>query len=101
VSSVGTSDGNSSGRTIAVVILAIVAILFIVAGFIYIAEPAKSLPSIMGQIKGSNGHHALRAAGSFVVGVVFAVGAWFAKSYRPKQSTGSNNSQETAGLSQR
>ena len=101
MSSVGASDGNSSGRTIAVVILAIVAILFIVAGFIYLAEPAKSLPSIMGQIKGSSGHHALRAAGSFVVGVVFAVGAWFARSYRPKSSAGSNNSQETARLSQR
>ena len=101
MSSVGASGGNSSGRTIAVVILAIVAILFIVAGFIYVAEPAKSLPSVMGQIKGSNGHHALRAAGSFVVGVVFAVGAWFAKSYQAKPSDGSNNSQETASASQR
>ena len=101
MSSVGASGGNSSGRTIAVVILAIVAILFIVAGFIYVAEPSSSLPSLMGGAKGSTGHHPLRASGCFVVGVVFAVGAWFAKSYQPKQSAGSSNSQESAHLSQR
>jgi amino acid permease len=84
MSSVGESGGRTMGRTIAAVIIAVIAILFIVAGFIYIAEPAKSLPSILGQTAHSTGHHPLRAAGCLVVGVVFAVGAWFALRYKPK-----------------
>ncbi len=49
--------------------------MFIVVAIIYLAEPAKSLPSfIPGHIAGSTGHHPLKATGSFVVGVVFAVG---------------------------
>jgi amino acid permease len=82
-----TGSGNSSGRTAASVVLAIIAILFIVAGILYLAEPAKSLPSFMGHISGSDGHHPLRAAGSLIVGVVFAVGAWFALKYKGKSAT--------------
>ena len=52
---------------------------------IYLAEPAKSLPSfIPGHIAGSTGHHPLKATGSLVVGIIFAVGAWFALAYKPK-----------------
>ena len=56
----------------------IIAVVFVVVAVIYLAEPAKSLPSfIPGHIANSSGHHPLKATGSFVVGVVFAVGAWF------------------------
>jgi hypothetical protein len=75
------------------VILGIIALLFIVVAIIYLAEPAKSLPSfIPGHIAGSSGHHPLKATGSLVVGIVFAIGAWFAIAYKPKpQAEAENN----------
>jgi amino acid permease len=82
-----TGSGSSSGRTVIAVICAIVAVVAIVAGVIYLAEPAKSLPSILGTIHGSSGHRPLRAAAALIVGVVFAVGAWFALKYKGKSAT--------------
>lgn len=73
------------------VVLGILALVFIVAGFIYIAEPAGSLPGFMGHVAGSTGHHPLRAAGCLIVGVVFAVGAWFALKYKGKAVTPSGS----------
>ncbi|MBV9383056.1 MAG: hypothetical protein JOY82_15405 [Streptosporangiaceae bacterium] len=68
-------------------VAAIIALLFIVAGFIYLAVPAGSVPSVMGRIAGSTGHHPLRAAGCLVVGVVLAVAAWFILRYKPKSKS--------------
>jgi len=95
VSSTSGSAERSSGRTILAVILGIIALIFIVVAIIYIAEPAKSLPSFV------PGHHPLRAAGSFIIGVVFAVGAWFALAYKPKPQAAAPNNKESspAGLS--
>jgi amino acid permease len=73
------------------VVLAIIALVFIVAGIMYLAEPASSLPGFMGHVSGSSGHHPLRAAGSLIVGVVFAVGAWFALKYQGKAATPSDS----------
>jgi amino acid permease len=82
-----SSGPGNTGRTVSAVILGVVALLFIVVGIIYLAEPASSLPSFMGHISGSSGHRPLRAAGSLIVGVVFAVGAWFALKYKGKTVT--------------
>lgn len=87
-----TGSGGSSGRTASAVVLAIIAIVFIVAGIIYLAVPAGSLPSFMGHVAHSTGHHPLRAAGSLIVGVVFAVGAWFALKYKGKAVTPADSS---------
>jgi len=85
VSSTSGSSNRSSGRTILAVILGIIAVVFIVVALIYLAEPAKSLPSfIPGHIAGSTGHHPLKATGAFVVGIVCAVAAWFTLAYKPK-----------------
>ena len=67
-------------------ILGIVAVIFIIVAIIYAAEPAKSLPSfIPGHIAGSSGQrHPIRMVGTLVVGIVFAVGAWFTLAYKPK-----------------
>jgi amino acid permease len=82
-----SSGSGSSGRTATAIIAAVIALVFIVAGIIYIAEPAGSLPGFMGHVANSSGHHPLRAAGCLIVGVVFAVGAWFALKYKGKAVT--------------
>jgi multisubunit Na+/H+ antiporter MnhB subunit len=97
VSSASGSTERSSGRTILAVILAIIALVFIVIAVIYIAEPARSLPSFVpGRVATSTGHHPLRAVGSFVVGIVFAVGAWFALAYKPRPVTATPNNHESS-----
>ena len=87
-----TESGSSSGRTVAAVILGVIALLFIVAGIVYIAVPAESLPGFMGHVAHSTGHHPLRAAGCLIVGVVFAIGAWFALKYKGKAATSADSS---------
>ena len=97
MSSTSGSSQRSSGRTILAVLFGIVAVVFIVAAIIYLAEPAKSLPSFVpGHIAGSTGHHPLKATGSFVVGVVFAVGAWFTLAYKPKPHSQAANDRESS-----
>ena len=97
MSSTSGSVERSSGRTILAVILGIIALLFIVVAVIYLAEPAKSLPSfIPGHIAGSSGHHPLKATGSLVVGIVFAIGAWFALAYKPKPQAAAPSDKENS-----
>jgi len=97
VSSTSGSSERSTGRTILAVLFAIVAVLFIVAAIIYLAEPAKSLPSFVpGHIAGSTGHHPLKATGSFVVGIIFAVGAWFTLAYKPKPQAAAPSDRESS-----
>ncbi len=97
MSSTSGSVERSSGRTILAVILGIIALIFIVVAVIYLAEPAKSLPSfIPGHINGSGGHHPLRATGSFVIGIVFAIGAWFALAYKPRPQAAAQNNKESS-----
>ena len=97
MSSVSGSSQRSSARTILAVIFGIIAVLAIVVAIIYMAEPAKSLPSfIPGHIASSSGHHPLRATGSFVVAVVFAAGAWFALAYKPKPQAASQSDRESS-----
>jgi amino acid permease len=81
------TGSGSSGRTATAIIAAVIALVFIVAGIIYVAVPASSLPGFMGHVAGSTGHHPLRAAGCLIVGVVFAVLAWFALKYKGKAVT--------------
>jgi drug/metabolite transporter (DMT)-like permease len=97
VSSTSGSSERSSGRTILAVILGVIAVVFIVVAIIYLAIPAKSMPSyIPGHIAGSAGHHPLRATGAFVVGIVFAVGAWFTLAYKPKPQAPAANDRESS-----
>jgi amino acid permease len=97
VSSTSGSVERSSGKTMLAVILGVIALVFVVIAVIYLAEPAKSLPSfIPGHIAGSTGHHPLKATGSLVVGIVFAVGAWFALAYKPKPQAPAQNDMESS-----
>ncbi|HEX9536548.1 MAG TPA: hypothetical protein VGA04_00050 [Streptosporangiaceae bacterium] len=76
MSSVTQSGTRSSNKGLAVV-LAILGVLAIVVAIIYWTVAAGSLPSILGHINGSTGHHALRAATSAVVGVILLGLAWW------------------------
>jgi preprotein translocase subunit SecY len=102
---VATTSGpaeRSLGRKVLAVILGVIALIFIVVAIIYIAEPASSLPSfIPGHIAGSTGHHPLKATGSLVAGIIFAVGAWFTVAYKPKPGTPLQNSNAESQPAQR
>jgi hypothetical protein len=71
------SAGGQSNKRLIAIILAVIGILFAILGIIYLTVSAGSLPSPLGHISGSTGHHALRMAVSFVIAVVCLVAAWF------------------------
>ena len=70
------TTGGSSGRRPLAVILAILGVLAIIAGILYLAGAANSLHFMVGGVH--QGHHLVRAAVSFVVGIALLIGAWFA-----------------------
>jgi hypothetical protein len=96
VSSTSGSSQRSGGRTALAVVLAVIAVVALVAAVMYLALPAKSLSILPGHIAGSSGHHPLRATGSFVLAIVFAVGAWFALAYKPKPQAQAANDRESS-----
>ena len=98
-----TGSGATTGRIASAVILAVVAIAFLVVGIIYSVEPAGSLPLWLGGHETiwvnnrnvpSPGYHPLRAVGSLIAGVVFAIGAWFSLWYKAAD-TGAEAAPET------
>ncbi|HUL24857.1 MAG TPA: hypothetical protein VLW44_03680 [Streptosporangiaceae bacterium] len=76
VSSVSDAGGAPNRRPLALV-LAVIGVLGIILGIVYLAVPAGNLPSILGHTTPANGHHSVRMAVSFVIGVACLVGAWF------------------------
>ena len=91
-----TGSGANRGRIASAVILAVVAIAFLVVGILFSVETAGSLPSWLGGhelmwVDGrhvpSTSYHPLRAVGSLIAGVVFAIGAWFTLRYKPEPAT--------------
>jgi len=68
------SAPTSPGRRALAVILAIVGVLAIIAGILYVAGAANSLHFMVGSVH--EGHHLVRAAVSFVAGVALLAGAW-------------------------
>ena len=85
-----TGSRATTGRIASAVVLAVIAITFVVVGIIFCVEPSGSLPAWLGHstvwVGGkelpSPGYHPLRAVGSLITGVVFAIGAWFSFWYR-------------------
>jgi uncharacterized membrane protein len=76
VTSASVSGGSSSSTRVWVIILAVVGILALIAGIIYLVS--SSVPHFMAV--GSHQHsgrHLIRAVVSLVVGVALLVGAWF------------------------
>jgi hypothetical protein len=58
-----------------VIVLTIVGILAIIAGIMYVTGGANSVHVLVGSVH--KGHHAVRAAVSFVIGIVLLGLAWF------------------------
>jgi di/tricarboxylate transporter len=79
VSSVNQSGGRSPGKTIIAVVLAIIAVLLVIQGIMFFAEPAKNL--LVGSISSpparANAHRPLWGAAALVVAVICLIGAWF------------------------
>ena len=67
------------GKTVVVAILAVIAVLAIVACVIYLTEPAKSLPSVLGRItqpaSRAGSHRSSHGYAALAIGVVFLVAA--------------------------
>ena len=81
----GVPARRPGARIIAAVGLVVLAVLLIILGAIYLAEPSQSLPSFMpGHVPGSTRHHMLRTAGCFALGLMFLAGAWIALTFGPK-----------------
>jgi formate hydrogenlyase subunit 3/multisubunit Na+/H+ antiporter MnhD subunit len=77
-----------------VTILAIIGVLAIIAGILYLSGAANSLHFMDGAVH--KGHHVVRAIVSFVVGVAFLIGAYIAKS-RPPTTSAPSASGTTSG----
>ncbi len=69
-------------RRLAAVIIAVIGILAVIAGIVYMLVPAESLPSFFpGHIVGAHAKHSTRGAAALVFGVVL-VGIGVAVGYR-------------------
>src|ERR1700677_666272 len=68
VSSVSSPGSSASNRKPIAIVLGVLAVVFIVVGLIFAIK----------------GHHELRTAGGFIVGLICAGGAWVALAYKPK-----------------
>ncbi len=84
-----SARGWSPGRVTAVAVLAVIGVLAIIAGIVYLTEPARSLPAILGTIthpaSRADAHRATRGWASLAIGVVLVVAAAFAS--RPGRSS--------------
>jgi hypothetical protein len=69
------ASGVSPVRRLFVLILAVLGVLGIVAGILYAAGVANHMSFLVGSTH--HGHHQVRLAASFVLGVVLLAGAWF------------------------
>lgn len=74
-----TARGWTPGKTVIVAVLAVIAVLAIVACVMYLTEPAKSLPSMLGAItqpaSRANAHRSTRGYAALAVGIVFLAAA--------------------------
>ena len=87
------TSGSPPGRGPLVTILAVIGVLAIIAGILYVSGAANSLHFMVGTVH--HGHHAIRTIVSFVVGIAFLIGAYIARSRPPTTSTPSTSGSTT------
>jgi formate hydrogenlyase subunit 3/multisubunit Na+/H+ antiporter MnhD subunit len=88
-----STPGTSQSRGPLVIVLAVIGILAIIAGILYVSGAANSLHFMDGSVH--KGHHQIRAIVSFVVGIAFLIGAYIAKSRPAAGSRGSTGSTDS------
>lgn len=72
-----SSEASSGRGRVLVIFLAIIGILAIIAGILYVAGVANSIHVMVGSVH--KGSHQVRATVSFVVGVACLIGAFIAR----------------------
>ena len=78
-----TSSSGASGRQTLVIVLAVIGILGIIAGIMFLSGAANSIHFMVGSVH--KGHHVIRAIVSLVVGAAFLVGAYIARPRTPSE----------------
>lgn len=75
MSSVSAGGGRRGGTVILAVILAIIAVLFVIAGIVYLTKTAATIPSFLPGKEPSKtkSYHTIRGIGSLVVAVALFV----------------------------
>ena len=68
-------EAPRSGARVLAIVLAVIGVLAIIVGILYVAGALNSVHFLVG--KYHKGHHQARAAVSFVVGVILLALAWF------------------------
>jgi amino acid permease len=76
----------ASQRVFAAVVIAVIGILAVIVGVVYLTVDAKSLPSFMGQIHGDVAHRSLRGIVALVIGVLLLAGGLGLFAYKPRPS---------------
>jgi hypothetical protein len=74
-------SGDSLSRQALAATLAVLGVLAVIAGILYVSGAANSLHFLSGSIH--TGRHTARASIAFVVGIVLLVAAWRAARPRP------------------
>jgi uncharacterized membrane protein len=92
-----SAPGGSANRGPLVIILAVIGILAVLAGIMYVSGAANSLHFMDGSVH--HGHHLIRAIVSFVVGIAFLIGAYIAKSRPPATSAGTSSTSGSTSTS--
>jgi hypothetical protein len=82
-----STPGAASGRGTLVIVLAVIGVLGIIAGILYLAGALNSVHFLVGSVH--KGSHWVRAVVSFVLGAAFLVGAYIARS-RPPAARGNS-----------
>jgi uncharacterized membrane protein len=81
VTTASQARSRSSAKVITLAVLVIIAILAIIAGVLYLTEPARSLPSVLGTITSpasrAGAHRDARGGVSLAVGVILLLVAYF------------------------
>jgi amino acid permease len=78
---------SSQQRAYVAAVIAVVGLLALAAGVIYLTVEAKSLPSFMGQISGDHAHRSLRGIVALIVGVLLLAGSAGLLAYRPGRAS--------------
>jgi hypothetical protein len=89
-----SSSAASSSRQTIVIVLAVIGILGILAGILYLTGALNSIHFLVGSAH--KGSHPIRAIVSFVLGAAFLIGAYIARSRTPASRGNSAPKSESA-----